>query len=925
MNTICEEFDQRIQHEKITGTYQWIQEKLSHPYEERKVFYEYLSNISTDDFTPKQHLILGISLKHQVSITNVQELEVALDTLDEEDIAELIAYYNLENPAQRYQEIKTAIAAPTSYLTTIPYKVIQELHQRGKVPFDRQIFAACLVRFNVWSRTSYKNELSEKAKQKFDNFFPKDDFTLDILMAIFEMELGIEGAFYVEDEFTISAVVIELVRQNYISRSTIQQKLFDAFNNPTLKQNTHGWAKNVYRDLAFTVDENIACQEQLIQLMYNSRNLLVNFALQQLKKMANHQAFNWKLFVDSLEGIVYAEKLNGGLKTALKTLQKGFKKDKALLESGCINLAPIFLQEDNAVQLAAKECFELLETPNEEVKSALLPFVDTMHSEVKSALGDLLGEEATNTTTYETYQQQTYTPIPCTEEGKIVYVSSEDEFIFLASKVLKSNDALDYELFLEAITRYSYLKDTNPKALKPALKQAKKLADDGYLDITARVGVHHTMAAKLICMWLSDTPGTIATEIVRWEDKVKKEDRYKYTANRWFRFFYQFKRVGYIIHQFSQKEMLPLLSTPTHHNFEIAPTLFFKRLQQYQVAKQTPDEVDFCMALCRLNRWASFDKGNLNTTTEHNTIIHYLFTPEATFDPKQIKNFPTLWLTAYMLKNPEKAVTSLFKIYNNEDWWVASPTWNWEVNKRHSDRGHSWTNLDIGFDQEKISDIDSSKNSYFEHHLSNSEFIIADVAHWFSRDGFLQEPLYLNIILRAYSWGFYDPEASESKSILEVVKYNAQHPTPLARAGYLFLTLSLLCSNKAIRAATFDWLSLLIENNYLDMDEFTTAVAKIVASKEHPIPIPRLIEQFDRLASIQGVYADVLYKTIETCLIEINVDHLPKSFSKVLHHYYEVLQIIQQSIPLNIVKKLEQMQQINAVKKEVKKLGKFVS
>ncbi|HAS41109.1 MAG TPA: hypothetical protein DCS93_11555, partial [Microscillaceae bacterium] len=777
--------------------------------------------------------------------------------------------------------------------------------------------------FNVWHGTGYKNALPKDAKQKFDTFFPVDDFTLDILMAVFEMELGVDSAFYVDREFTIEAIIIELVQRNYLSRTTIQQKLFDAFNNPTLKKTTHGWAKNIYRDLDFTIEENIACQDQLIQLMYNSQTLLVNFGLQQLKKIAAHKLFNWKLFINSLEGIVYAEKLTGGLKTALKTLYKGLKKDQTLIEPACIHLAPIFLQEDNAVQLAAKECFELLEVPNENVKTALMPFVDTMHSEIKSALSNLLGEEATNQVTYERYQPQTYTPAPCIEEDKIVYVSSEDDFIFLASKVLKSNDALDYELFLEAFIRYSYLKDTHPKALKPALKQARKLAEDGYLDITARVGVHHIMAAKLICMWLSDTQDTVATEIKKWEEKVKQEERrYQYTANRWFSLFHQFERIGHLIDQLQHKETLPLLSTPTHAHFEVDPTLFFERWQLYKNAQQTPNETDFCMALCRLNRWTAFDQSHLDTSTEYGAILRYLLDEKASFNSKEVKALPAIWFTAYMLKNAKEAVGRLFKKHQQESWWKATSTWNWGINKRDAD--NRWANLNLGFEQPETEAIDSSANSYFEHHLTNTEFIIADISHWFSRDRFLQAPLYINLILSTYRWSFYDLEASESKSILEVVKYNAQYPMPLERAGYLFLTLSLLCSNKTIRAATFDWLSLLIENQYLDVEELTGAVSKLAVHEDHPIPTPRIIEQFDRLASLQGVYTDVLYQIIEACLIDIDIQHLPKSFSKVLHHYYEVLQVIQQGIPSNIVKKLEQMQQINSVKKEIKKLGKFL-
>lgn len=919
MNIICEEFDLRIKNEEVVGTCQWIRDKYeAHSYQEINVFTEYALAMSKDNFTPKQHLISQLSLKYQVSVTHIQELVTAFTELDEEDIAELMIHYNLEKPLQRYEEIKTAIAAPSSYLTGIPYLVIYELYQRGKVPFDRQIFAACLIRFNVWHGANYQDALSAEAKQTFDAFFPKDDFTLDVLMAVFEMELGVENAFYVEREFTIAAIIIELVNRNKITRATIQQKLFDAFNNPTLKQTTHNWAKNIYRDLDFSVEENIACQDQLIQLMYNSRNLLVNFALQQLKKIADHQSFKWKLFISSLDGIVYAEKLTGGLKTALKMLHKRLKKDRTLIEAGCVNLAPVFLQEDHSVQMAAKPCFELLDAPNEAVMDALAPFVDTMHSEVKSALSHLIEEGITHTT-YEIYKPQVYTPASCTEEGKITYVLEEDDFIFLASKVLKSQDALDYELFLEAILRYSYLKDTHLKALKLALKQARKIAEEEYLDVTARIGMHHVMVAKLICLWLADTPDTIATEMEQWEDKMKKESWYTYSANRWFGLFNQFKQINFIVNQLRQKEPLPLLSTPTHHQFEIDPNILFERLKQYKKAGKTPNETDFCIALVRLNRWTSFDKSNLSTSTEYDVVLGYLLGDKAKFDPTQMKELQAIWMTAYMLKNPVEATTGLFKKYNREDWWEITSLWDWEINKNFHENGRSWTNLDIGFEQRKIDNIDSSKNSYFEHHLSNTEFIIADVSHWFARDRFLQEPLYLNVILRVYRY-FYDMEASELKSAMEVVKHSAQHPVPLGRVGYLFLTLCLFSSKNTLRTATFDWLSLLIENQCFDMEEFTMAVAKMVASTEHPIPIPRVVEQFDRLLSMQGVYIDILYRTIEACITHLNVDYLPKSFNKILHHYYEVLQSARQEIPPKIVQILEQMLSVNAVKKEAKKL-----
>ncbi len=917
MSTICKEYDRRIQQEEVTGTCDWIKGK---EWEERKVLTEHIENLSKENYTPKQSLILRFVLYLHTSVLKIKELEIDLKALDETDIRELIKFYDLEKPEARYQEIRAAIASPENYLTRIPYRVIRELHSRGKVPFDRQIFAACLIRFNVWHGASYSKDLDKGVKNIFHSVFPKDEFTIDILMAVFEMELGVERAFYLDSKFNIGAIIIELVNSGHITRNVIQQKLFDAFNNPTLKQNTHGWVKNIYRDLEFSLAENLACQEQLIQLMYNDRNLLVNYGLQELKKIGGDPSFDWPLFISSLDGIVYAEKLAGGLKTAIGILHKGLKKDNSLVESCCINLAPIFLQEDNKVQeMAAQKCFAFLTEPNEAVKEALLPFLDTMHSEVKSALQTLIGEEEI-VISYDTYLQEAYCPKPCKDLASINYIDSEDDFIFLVSKVLKSNEALDYELFLEAITRYHSLKETHYKTLQPALKQAKKIAEEQYLDITARIGVHHTIVAKLICMWLSKTPCNIESEINEWKKKVKKEVKYEYTANRWFAIFNQFKRITYLINQLNQKEFLPLLSTPTHNNFEIDPNVFFERLNLYQEAKKAPDEDDFCMALCRMNSASSFDKIHLSNNTEHDKVITYLLNKGEPLNPKNINKLPLIWLTAYVIKNPDNAINTLLSFHKNKEWWNTSTKWDWNIYRRYSDdRKYSWAMLDFNFNIEEFRSLNSFNHSYFEHFLTNEEFIIADAEHWFSRNGSLQEPLYLNLILQVFRYSS-DLEANETKSILEIVKYNAKHPKPLKKAGYLFLTLSLFCDKKTIRAGAFDWLSLLIENKYLDIDQFTNNTARMVAGEANSTPMPRVTEQLDRLLEMQGVYIDVLHQVIESCLGQIDLVHLPKGFSKILHRYFEVLQIIKNEIPHPIISKLEELSNLNSVKKEAKKL-----
>ncbi|WP_344928767.1 DUF6493 family protein [Aquimarina addita] len=298
----------------------------------------------------------------------------------------------------------------------------------------------------------------------------------------------------------------------------------------------------------------------------------------------------------------------------------------------------------------------------------------------------------------------------------------------------------------------------------------------------------------------------------------------------------------------------------------------------------------------------------------------FLVVSGASFNPKEIKKLKDIWLTAYALKNPSKSIDAIISNQKKRNWSKLPIRWEWSVRRGYSDdRKYSWAILKQSFIQKGIEEIDFSQNKYLDHILYNREFIIADTSHWFYRGGYLQEPIYLNLILNTFAY-LSDIEASETKSILEAVKYSVAHLLPLNKAGYLFLTLSLFCNKTPIRAGAFDWLSLLIDTKYLDIKEFTATSTKIITNDENPIPMARIIEQFDRLLQMQSEHIDVLYQVIEASLVQINLQNLPKGFSKMLHYYYEVLQVVNNPIPKNIIAKLEAMTQINAVKKESKKI-----
>jgi len=944
MSNIISEFKTLLKNNTIKGLYKWyknygwqkrgdlrkfIRTKLSSI--EPKNFSELdeykRSSAEIDEFAKNikfgfkhyniiEQTIIYLILEDSVSVLHMKNTEIKIELLDDESIDEVILFYNLKNPTKRYKEIKAAINSPRRFLTYIPYSVINGLYKKGKVPFDRQIFVACLIRYNVWNGAAYKKELSPENAKNFTTYFPQDAFTLDILLAVFEMELGVDSAFYLDEEHNIAAVIFALIKNGKYTKTQIQQKIFEAFNNPLLKRRSQSWMKDVYNDLELTVEENIATQEQIIGLLLNDVNLIANHAIKLIKTMAKNPKFDWQLLVNSLEGIVYREKMNTGLKTILTLLLTKFKKDLNLLEECCVNLAPIFLQTDAKVQIAAKKIYKLL-PESQSVKEALLPFTDTMHSEVKKELSYLVGEETNQKIELETYKQQTYKPEKLTTENELKYIETEDDFVFLTSKVLKSHNFEDYELFLEGLVRFHTIKNTRLKELKPALKQAKKYILE-FGGFSARLGIHHRMIALLITVWLDTDFNSIEDKITTWKKDIAVYVLF-FRANEWLTNFKQFTRVRDIALKIrTNTPILPFLSISTHKNGAIHPTIFLERLQQYMDANVTPNQGDFDLALCRLSRNTSFKTIN-SSQTEHQKIVNYLLEPKALFNPKEIDKLESSWLTAFALKNPKSALKNILEFRNHKkEFFDKTNTWDWSLKQIDG----KWAKLDLQIDYitnntlrknrlPTIMPLDNHFSSYFD----INTFFVADASHWFARNPFYLEPLYLKTIQNSYKY-LSDMDADDARDIMAIVVQSANAVKPIGKAGYLFLVISLFSKDNSIRMATLDWLLQLIENAYLDVNEFKHTVTKILANQvDHFIPTTRVCEQFDQLLQLEGVYLDVLDKTLEELIPKMNPTNLPRGFSKILHYYYEVNMLTLNAIPKNVINALEEMKKNNSVKK----------
>lgn len=119
--SIVKEFEARIEAEQVIGTYKWLQQWT---WQEKNKLDKYITDNTKnieETFSRRQQTMTYLCSHNFRSVLDIKELKIQLSELDEEEIKELISFYNLEKPAQTYKEIKTRINSPESFMTNIPF------------------------------------------------------------------------------------------------------------------------------------------------------------------------------------------------------------------------------------------------------------------------------------------------------------------------------------------------------------------------------------------------------------------------------------------------------------------------------------------------------------------------------------------------------------------------------------------------------------------------------------------------------------------------------------------------------------------------------------------------------------------------------------------------------------------------------------
>ncbi len=401
-------------------------------------------------------------------------------------------------------------------------------------------------------------------------------------------------------------MLARLIATHHLDRDDILARCLLAlrrdFRRPLLT-----WFKDLFLSLKPTRAERLARQTELTELLAHPLPLVVNFAIEQLKDVWPEPGFALAPLLQSADNLLLRPDLKTGLKTLLACLAKLPRQDAAHAPAVARLLAAALAHPDATVQeRAAKGLADLLAA-----KKPLLPPADT--AEALSTLADqteLLGSAArtalapwlaapTPAPAAEapaTYAPRTHFVPDISPATAIAPVADWHELLFLTGQVLRHDDPAALERWLDGLLRlHGQLPAGHAAQLAPYVAQmlpflqGKSGAQAEAILAGNSTQGHAGLTQALLLSWHA---GFRRLRVA----KVPLLGRHQASDPL---VALEQQRLSFAESLLHRGLSLPLLSTPTHAPYWLAPSSLLSRLITYEQAQQEPNPADLVLALAR--------------------------------------------------------------------------------------------------------------------------------------------------------------------------------------------------------------------------------------------------------------------------------------------------------------------------------------
>jgi hypothetical protein len=467
---------------------------------------------------------------------------------------------------------------------------------------------------------------------------------------------------YPDEEPNWKGVIKRLAGDGTLDRQRVLEECLKVANRNFNKLLT-GWFMDLLVSLQPAKEELLALQPLLLLALDAPQSKAISTSLNLLKTLPAEKSFDYRGLLDHLPQIIAADK-KSILSTLLQILEKVSKKYKEVKPQVCYELCQAFISKDEEVQTkTAKLILQFGTTADDALKGQLALFRESMLVGTQKTLQSFFDADVVPAEVAEN-TETTRWPLTGTHNA-IAEIKEAAELVFLASQAFENNETYHLDLLPALLVLMQETITTDVLLqMDPAFQRAatifKRLpASAGLLDQT--LALFFLNYGKCVADARPDYAEQL--NIIKhaqhwWRNRLETPVLPKWKSSREEAAVYMphKKLLSLALQKITDKDTLPLLSTPTHTPAWLDPVVLVQRLQLYEAAQRVPDEFDLQVAIARCALDDTLAATALTASlpeSEYKRLLTFLFNQSAL--PQGPFTIPSAWMQAGNTKAPATA------------------------------------------------------------------------------------------------------------------------------------------------------------------------------------------------------------------------------------------------------------------------------
>ncbi len=722
----------------------------------------------------------------------------------------------------------------------------------------------------------------------------------------------------------------ELVEAGKVDRAFVLQKSFE-IQTKEWNNGIKTFFRTLIEQLNPTTDELLSFQPIIFPGLQNSLNAIVNFGIENIKKVYEEPGFDFNAFMEWVGPALLRTDIKAGIKTLLQIFDKKAKADASLkpaltsLAADVFNVPVLELQER-----AAKLISQHGDPADAELGARLEMYRPLMLGRVSDTLSAFLPKDTTTIAEQdqEDYHYKPTTPVRLADAVQIP--QTWNDILFQFGQFVNSDAVIDVELLWNAYATQRHLfPEDYQQQLQPYLKQISKnhYGNEIYCSCY-KCASEHYFKTKFHHI---GQPFTYKKANHSHELKL---------------FDVSFDLLKKIDDKIAVNSTLPLLSFPTHLPFWVAPKTLLERIIAYQQTNEAIDRTDLSIAISRMPR------ENLNEamplleqlTGELKELMSFclglsddvVLETKGTWDKlkgifqgnaeTEKTNITSVWAVAARTFFPDKTFEAFSDTYLNEVPFVINAfrppisfkeKWNeYYVNYQTKEKARtpSWWEMNVDLPQFKkvpgnlLYSVDMyNKGSRYYYDNINTE---AQGNCYFGLMPQNNDSYAIQIIRDS-------GVASSGKQGIDTLLSNISW-VRVSYYSYLVWALGFFNDKKELRAKAAEVLYAQIAEANAEVSLLSTTLALLVNNKYGVFS--RLTDALASLKDTTPQHNHALWLLLDGLFAQLTVDALPNQFKKMLEMYYDLKLKTKSEATLQAKAFLEKWADQGSIKKMIKEI-----